>query len=117
MRQIIFYKKKSGETPVEEFLDKLSSKQVRKVVWVLKLVEEFQEVPLEYLKKIAGSTGIWEIRINFAGDSMRILGFIRKGSFVILTNGFFKKSKKTPKNEKEKAERRKSDYLARYIDE
>lgn len=35
------------------------------------------------------------------------------GEFVLLTNGFAKKSQKTPKQEIELAEQRKADYLSR----
>jgi hypothetical protein len=40
MKEIIFYKLKSGKSPIEEFLDSLSSKEAQKVVWVLQLIEE-----------------------------------------------------------------------------
>jgi len=39
--------------------------------------------------------------------------FISDDKFVILTNGFAKKSQKTPKKEIKLAEQRKADYLSR----
>jgi len=45
MRTIHFYQLPSGKSPVEEFLDSLSNKQAKKIVWVLKLIEEIDHVP------------------------------------------------------------------------
>ena len=44
MKKIKFYKLLSGKSPVEEFLDSLSSKEAQKVVWVLNLIEEMEIV-------------------------------------------------------------------------
>jgi len=38
MKEIVFYKLPSGKSPIEDFLDGLSSKEAQKVVWVLKLI-------------------------------------------------------------------------------
>lgn len=113
MRTIIFYKTQSGKCPVSEFLDSLSSKQAKKVTWVLNLVENQPRVPVEYFKKLTGTSGLWEIRIQYGSDIFRLLGFIDDGKLVILTNGFTKKSQKTPANEIQIAELRKTDYLQR----
>ena len=40
MREILFFRTGSGKSPVEEFLDSLSAKDVQKVLWVLRLVKE-----------------------------------------------------------------------------
>jgi phage-related protein len=50
---------------------------------------------------------------RIGSHSFRLLGFLAVDEFVVLTNGFKKKSQKTPKQEIELAERRKADYLAR----
>jgi len=52
MREIVFYKTKSGSSPIEEFLDSLNNKQAQKVVWVMKIVEELETVPTTYYKKL-----------------------------------------------------------------
>ncbi|WP_199535544.1 type II toxin-antitoxin system RelE/ParE family toxin [Rhodohalobacter sp. SW132] len=56
---------------------------------------------------------IWEVRARIGSNSFRILGFIDGDEFIILTNGFSKKSQKTPKKEIKLAEQRKADYLSR----
>ncbi|KXK03886.1 MAG: hypothetical protein UZ17_ACD001000983 [Acidobacteria bacterium OLB17] len=113
MREIIFYKTASGDRPVEDFLDSLSAKHAKKVTWVLQLVETLKMVPIQYFKKLDGTDGIWEVRIDFGSDSFRLLGFMDKGNLVVLTNGFVKKSQKTPPSEIELAEQRKIDHLNR----
>ncbi len=113
MREIIFYKTKMGDCPVEKFLDALSAKQAKKVTWVLQLVELLDFVPIQYFKKLDGTDDIWEIRVDFGGDAFRLLGFFDKGNLVILTNGFAKKTKKTPTAEISLAGQRKKDYQGR----
>lgn len=113
MRTVIFYRTARGISPVEEFLDSLSGKQAQKVTWVLQLIEEMPRPPKQYLKKLVGTDDLWEVRVQFGGDIFRLLGFFDQGELVVLTNGFAKKSQKTPIGEIEIAERRKRDYLAR----
>jgi phage-related protein len=113
MGTILFYRMPSGKCPVQEFLDGLSDRQAEKVLWVLKLVQEMDRVPASYFKKLVNTDGIWEVRVAAFGDTFRILGFITEHSFVVLTNGFQKKSQETPRSEIGLAEDRKRDYLNR----
>jgi phage-related protein len=113
VKQIRFYKTQSGKVPAKEFLDSLSSKHAQKILWVLELVESLNQVPVQYFKKLKSTDDLWEIRARIGSNSFRLLGFIDNEEFVILTNGFSKKSQKTPKNEIELAEQRKADYLFR----
>ncbi len=113
MRTVIFYRLPSGDSPVEEFLDSLTGKQAQKVLWVLQLIEELEVIPRQYFKKLVNSEGIWEVRIQFGNDLFRLLGFFYEGSLLVLTNGFAKKSQKTPAQEIALAVHRKEDYLIR----
>jgi phage-related protein len=113
MREVIFYRTTTGECPVELFLDSLDDKQQRKIAWVLKIVREFSFVSKQYFKKLSGTDDIWEVRIDSGNDTFRLLGFFDKGNLVILTNGFAKKSERTPPNEIRLAELRKKDYESR----
>jgi len=96
-------------------LDGLGPKQAQKVAWVLKLVKELPLVPRQYLKKLEGTDGLWEVRAEFGGDAFRLLGFWDRGNLIILTNGFAKKTHKTPNREIELAGQRRRDYLNRKI--
>ena len=113
MREIIFYRTQTNECPIEQFLDSLNSKQAQKVTWVLQLVEELELVPATYLKKLTNTDDLWEIRIQQGNNIFRLLGFFDAVNFVILTNGFQKKTQKTPKAEILLSEQRKKDYLTR----
>ncbi len=113
MRKIEFYRTESDSSPVEEFLDSLTDKQTAKIAWVLRIVRDYERVSKEYFKKLVGTDDIWEIRIKFGKDIFRILCFFEKGKIIVLTNGFVKKSQKTPSSEIKLAEKRKKEYIAR----
>ena len=57
--------------------------------------------------------GIFEIRAKVGTDISRVLYFFVIEHKIILTNGFIKKTQKTPKKEIEKAKKYRNDYLSR----
>ena len=113
VRTIIFYRTSTGNTPIKDFLDSLTGKQAQKVLWVLQLIEELPAVPGQYFKKLSGTDDIWEVRVQYGSDTFRLLGFFHEGQLIILTNGFTKKTQKTPLSEIALAEKRKQDYVSR----
>jgi phage-related protein len=113
-REIILYTTKDGKYPVKDFLDSLPNKVFKKIAWVLQLIVELDRIPSIYFKKLENTNDIWECRVSFGSNICRLLCFFRNGSVIILTNGFQKKSQKTPINEIEKAEEYKTDYLRRF---
>ncbi len=113
MNKIIFYKTDSGNNPVQKFIDSLSDKQAKKVAWVLRLVRDLKTTPIKYFKKLVNSNDIWEVRVQMGRNIFRFLGFYDGPQLIILTNGFQKKSQKTPKREIELANNRKQNYLKR----
>jgi phage-related protein len=113
VREVRFYRTKAGHCPVEEFLDALSGKQAQKVVWVLRLIEDTETVPAQYLKKLVGTEGLWEVRAQHGGDAFRLIGFFEGGRLLVLTSGFAKKTDKTPRQEIALAEKRRQDYRSR----
>jgi len=113
MRSIIFYTTPSDQCPVKEYPTNLPDKERQKVAWVLTLIRDFQIVPKEYFKKLQSTEGIWEVRSSHGGNAVRLLGFMHEGNLVVLTNGFSKKSQKTPAQEIALAEQRKKDYEKR----
>jgi phage-related protein len=78
------------------------------------MVRDFQIVPREYFKKPQNTNGIWKVRSSHGSNAIRLLVFVHEGQFVVLTNGFSKKSQKTPAQEIALAEQRKKDYEKRY---
>ncbi|XZF62079.1 MAG: type II toxin-antitoxin system RelE/ParE family toxin [Gloeotrichia echinulata DVL01] len=113
MREIIFYRTDTDKCPVEEFIDSLSGKQAQKVLWVLRLIQELDKVPNQYFKKLVNTDDIWEVRVQVGNNAFRLLGFFDDDNLVIVTNGFAKKTQKTPSQQIELAEQRKRDYLNR----
>ncbi len=113
MKEILFYKMPSGKSPIDDFLDSLSSKETKKVVWVMKLVEDLENVSTKYYKQLSNCDGIIEVRAQIGKNHFRLLGFENSGTFVILTNGFKKKDQKVPKSEIDLAQQRRKDYLLR----
>lgn len=63
------------------------------------LIEELQQVPEIYLKHLEGTNGLYEIRVQQGSDIFRIFCFFDEGQIVVLSNGFQKKTQKTPKQE------------------
>ena len=64
---------------------------------------------------MAGTNGLYEIRIEFQSNIYRIFCCFDKGKLVVLFNGFQKKSQFTPKNELEKALRLMNEYFQQKI--
>ena len=113
MKEINFYRSESGKSPVEDFLDNLTAKQAKKVVWVLNMVEEHINVPSKYFKKIVNTDNLWEVRVNLGSNIFRILCFFDGSEIIILTHAFQKKTQKTPRQAIKIAEKRMKDYFKR----
>jgi len=54
------------------------------------------------------------MRIQISSTHIRILYFFYNGGVIILTNGFVKKTNKTPKKELTLAKKYRDDYVRRY---
>ena len=104
-RTITFYK-----DYFQTFFDKQNKKVKAKIVWTFDLVEDLERVPETYLKHIENTDGLYEIRVQLGSDIFRIFCFFAKGQLVVLTNGFQKKTQKTPKKEIEMAIKIKTEY-------
>lgn len=70
----------------------------------------FRKFRKTYLKHIENTDELFEIRIQLGSDIFRIFCFFDRGNLVVLTNGFQKKTQKTPKQEMEKALKIKQEY-------
>lgn len=111
MWDIKFYEKENGETPAKDFIDDLDITTQTKIFFVLDLLEtEGNRVREPYTKPLLD--GIFEIRVK-TDKAVRVLYFFKSGKKIILTNGFVKKTQKTPANEIDKAIKYKKDYERR----
>lgn len=86
-----------------DFLSIQRPKVKEKIFWTIKVFEELNVIPIEYLKHIEGTNGLYEMRIQLGSDAFRIFCFFDHGNCVILGNGFQKKTQKTPTQEIERA--------------
>lgn len=105
-RQIIFHK-----TYFADFYLKQSEKVQEKIEYVFKIIRSVQNVPQKFLEHIAGTDGLYEVRIEFEGNIYRIFCCFDRGNLVVLFNGFQKKTQKTPKKEIDLALRLKDEYF------
>jgi phage-related protein len=105
-RKIIFYRHYFGA-----FFEKQSEKVKEKIDYVLYLMKVADRIPAKFFKHIEGTDGLYEIRVEWAGNIYRIFSCFDEGNMIVLFNGFQKKSQKTPINEIEKALRIMNEYF------
>ena len=107
-----FYEDADGDKPVEEFLLSLDVKMRAKLLGILEILQEKGNLLREpYSKHL--EDGIFEIRGKVGTDISRVLYFFFYDRKIILTNGFIKKSQKTPKKEIQMDKNRRHDYIER----
>ena len=85
----------NGECPVQDFLDSLDSKMRAKLLVGFALLEANGPQLREPYSKHIGD-GIFEIRAKQGSNITRVLYFFFVGRQIVLTNGFTKKTQKTP---------------------
>ena len=114
MNQFIveYYEKEDGSYPVEEFLLSLDIKMRAKVFRNLELLEiKGNQLREPYSKHL--EDGIFELRVKLGKNITRVLYFFVIGNKVILTNGFIKKTQKTPRSEIKLDKQYREDYQRR----
>ena len=116
MYEVILYDTEDGRCPVQELLDSLESKLLAKTLRTIDLLEMNGPLLREPYSKLV-ENGIFELLTKQGSDITRILYFFVMGKKAILTNGFVKKSQKTPRAEIELAKKYKADYERRYGNE
>ena len=76
------------------FHSNLDTRSREKVNQVLYTVQHIEIIPVQYLKPIRGSKGLYEIRIKLMNHSVRIMCVIDRYDHIILLNLFHQKDKK-----------------------
>ena len=61
-------------------------------------------------EKMAATDDLWEVRVIFAGNIFRLLGWMEGTDKLVLAHGFTKKTEKTPLQEIQITETRKKIY-------
>lgn len=110
--KIIFYDKPDGTEPAKDFLLSLDTKMRARMTKIINLLEiNGTELRMPYSEHLVD--GIFELRAKVGSNISRVLYFFVIGSKVVLTNGFIKKTQKTPKNEIELAKKYRNEFLNR----
>ena len=110
--EVILYEKENGESPVEEFMSSLDVKMRAKLIGLLEILEEKgNQLREPYSKHL--EDGIFEIRCKVWNNISRVLYFFYYEGNIILTNGFIKKTQKTPRKEIELVKKYRADYKER----
>ena len=87
--EVIAYEDVNGKIPVQDFLKQLTPKMRAKMY------------------------GIFELRCKFGSDITRVMYFFYYDRKIVLTNGFIKKTQKTPQEEIQIAKKRRIDFIER----
>lgn len=109
--RIEYFRTDSGREPVRDFLDELPELPRRLCEYVIDYLAsgEIDQRPRhrEYV-----ADGIWELRITFQGNELRIL-YALEGDCAILLHGFKKKTRRTPDRAIALAKQRRAEWRKR----
>ena len=112
--EVEYFEKEDGTYPAEEFILSQDVKMRAKLFRLLELLEEKGNTLREpYSKSL--DDGIFEIRAKQGNNITRVLYFFYIGNKIILTNGFVKKSQKTPPSEIDLAKKYWAEYEKRLV--
>ena len=106
------YEKLDGICPVAEFFESLEPKMWAKVARNIDLLALHNITLREPLVKPV-EDGIFELRTQIGNNITRVFYFFFTGKKIVLTNGFIKKTQKTPRKYIEVALEFKNAYLSR----
>lgn len=111
---VAYFEKEDGTFPAEEFILSQDNKMRAKIFRLLELLEQKGNTLREpYSKSL--DDGIFEIRAKQGNNITRVLYFFYIGNKIILTNGFVKKSQKTPPSEIALAKKYRAEYERRLV--
>lgn len=95
---------------VFSFLERIAKSNVKESDKIWALIDDVKDNGpkrnVERCRKLADTDGIWELKTT----QVRVLFFFDGASMIICTNGFLKKTRKTPAGEIDRAERLKRQY-------
>lgn len=108
---VVFYDQ-NGKYPVGEFISSLDKKMKSRIYKNIELLEENGNMlGMPFSKHL--EDGIFELRTSSGNNITRVLYFFVIGQKIVMTNGFIKKTEKTPAKEIELAKKRRNEYLNR----
>ena len=110
--EVEFYETATGEQPARDFLLSLDIKMRTKMSMIISILQDNgYDLRAPYSKHL--TDGIFELRAQVGSNVSRVLYFFFVGNQIVLTNGFIKKTTKTPVKEIEKAKKYRTDFIQR----
>ena len=97
-RFVLFY-----ENYFLDFYKQLNDDAQLKCEFVFHMIQTVERIPSKFFKQITGIKGLYEVRIEYESKQIRIFSFFDDVNKVIVLNGFYKKSQRTPRKELSKA--------------
>ena len=99
--EIIFYEDGNGNKPVEDFILNLDNKMRAKMLLSIRVIKEKgPQTRLPFSEEL--EDGIFELKAKSGSNISRVLYFFVVGRRIVLTNGFIKKTQKTPRSKLKK---------------
>ena len=110
--KVEFYETSDGKCPFLDFLSTLDVKLRAKVFRDLGLLQKNgNDLGMPFSKFL--DDGIFELRTKLGTNNVRVLYFFIYGKTIIVTNGFKKKTQKTPIGEIQLAQKYRNEYVLR----
>lgn len=110
--KVIFFEKDDGTCPAEDYILSLPQKMKTRIYKIIALLEEYgNHARMPYSESL--QDGIFQLRAQQEGNISRVLYFFTVGKRIVLTNGFTKKTPRTPPEEIELAKKYRADYEKR----
>lgn len=112
MFNIIVYEKNNGKATALDFMEELPAKYRSKILKKLELLKkQGNNLGEPHVKPIEGK--LWELRIQYKTDQVRMIYFIDENQTIVLLHGFVKKDQKIRRSEIETAQKRLKEYKNR----
>ncbi len=95
--EVVFYKTPAGNEPVREWLISLELEDKKSIGSDIKTVEYGWPIGMPVSRPLG--KGLYEVRSNISNKRISRVIFIIVDNYMVLLNGFIKKTQKTPQNE------------------
>ena len=112
-KKVVYYEDNRGKKPVKEFIGRFDDKTKGKLLARLDFLERhWHELRRPFVDKI--SKDLYELRVEFAWNNIRIIYAYMFKDYIVLLHGFQKKTQRISENDKLKARNRMIDFQVRY---
>lgn len=112
-KKAIYYEDQRNRRPVEEFINSCEPRLKAKVLARIEFLEgRWQELRRPYVDAL--QEGLYELRIIFSGNQIRVIYAYMFSDYIVLLHGLIKKTREVPREDMLKAKSRMSDFQARF---